>query len=125
MMSNTTQIQPAPWVQLPAMPVGMNRYLEVLQRQIKLTGELTATWVSAMNTLSDIVLAHGGPAGPAPWIGAWTAQRHTHSVADPDPDPHDRRASHDFLAAEVFNEVIELLVDDDIIAAVNRQATST
>ena len=136
MTANTAQIQPWPWVQLPDMAVGMNRYLEFLQRQIELTGELTAMWVSTMNTISDRILANG-PVGPSsatertpggwaghhPLIGSRTPQRGTHSAADP--DPVDRPAWQELRAAEVFDEVIELLVDDDIIAAVSEQATST
>ena len=135
MTANTAQIQPWSWIQLPDKPVGMNRYLEFLQRQIELTGELTAMWVSTINTVSDIVLANG-PVGPSsatertpggwaglhPLIGSRTPQRRTHSAADPDPD--DQPAWQDLRAAEVFDEVMELLVDDDIVAAVSEQATS-
>jgi hypothetical protein len=134
MTANTAQVQPGPWVQLPDMTVGMNRYLEFLQRQIELTGELTAIWVSTMNTVSDIVLANGpvarsratertlgGPAGHHPMIGARTPQRSTHSAADPDDRPP---GWQELRAAEVFDEVMELLVDDDIVAAVSEQATS-
>jgi len=135
MTANTAQIQPWSWIQLPDKPVGMNRYLEFLQRQIELTGELTAMWVSTINTVSDIVLANGpvgrssapertlgGSAGHHPSIAARTPQRRTHSAADPDPD--DQPAWQDLRAAEVFDEVMELLVDDDIVAAVSEQATS-
>lgn len=135
MTANIAQVQPGRWVQLPDMTVGMNRYLEFLQRQIELTGELTAIWVSTINTVSDIVLANGpvgrssaterapgGSAGHHPSIGARTPQRRTDSAADP--DLGDQPAWQELRAAEVFDEVMELLVDDDIVAAVSEQATS-
>ena len=85
----------------------MNRYFEVLQRQIKLTGELTATWVSAMNTMSATMLGQ-----------AQVAQ----SAAEPVPD--NRTVRQEPPAVDVFDEVLELLVDDDIIAAVSEQVTA-
>jgi hypothetical protein len=133
MTANTAQTQPGPWVQLPDMTFGVNRYFEFLQRQIRLTGELTATWVSAMNTLSTTVLAHGqvgrssttertlvGSVGLPPLISsARTSQQGTRGVTEPDGRP----ARQEPPSADVFDEVIELLVEDDIIAAVSEQAT--
>ncbi len=64
-MTANTADPAGPWVQLPDMTFGVNRYFEFLQRQIRLTGELTATWVSAMNTLSTTFLAMLKSAVPA------------------------------------------------------------
>jgi hypothetical protein len=123
MTVNTAQTQQGPWVQPPDMTVGVNRYFELLQRQIKLTGQLTATWVSAMNTLSAMVLANGqGSLWLPALIGARTSQRRIQSASEP--NPNDRSATQEPLSAEVFDEVIELFVDDDIIAAVSEQATA-
>lgn len=134
-MTANTADPAGPWVQLPDMTFGVNRYFEFLQRQIKLTGELTATWVSAMNTLSATVLEHdqvgrssttehtlSGSVGFPPLISAWTSRQGTRRVTEPDPD--DRPARQEPPSADVFDEVIELLVEDDIIAAVSEQADS-
>ena len=64
-MTANTADPAGPWVQLPDMTFGVNRYFEFLQRQIRLAGELTATWVSAMNTLSTTFLAMLKSAVPA------------------------------------------------------------
>jgi hypothetical protein len=133
MTVNTAQTQPGPWAQPPDITVGVNRYLELLQRQIKLTGELTATWVSAMNTLSAVVLANGqggtrsaierplgGSLWPLPLFGARTSPRTIQSASEADPDG--RPARQEPLSAQVFEEVIELFVEDDILDAVSEQA---
>ncbi len=133
MTANTAQIQPGPWVGLPDITVGVNRYFELLQRQIELTGQLTATWASAMNTLSAMVLANGeGSPSSAigrtpgrslwlpPLMGARTSQRRIEGASESDPD--DRPARQEPLSAEVFDEVIELFVDDEIIGAAREQA---
>ena len=107
MMANIARTQLAPWAQLPDMTFCVNRYFEFLQRQLKLTGELTATWVSAMNTMSATTPGH-----------AQVAQ----GVAEPDPE--NRPVRQEPPAVDVFDEVLELLVDDDIIAAVSEQVTA-
>ena len=131
-MTANTADPAGPWVQLPDMTFGVNRYFEFLQRQIRLTGELTATWVSAMNTLSTTFLAMLKSAVPAqpsalssarsdpPQISARTSQQGTRGVTEPDGRP----ARQEPPSADVFDEVIELLVEDDIIAAVSEQATA-
>jgi len=107
MAANIGLIQLEPWAQLPDITLCVDRYFEFLQRQIKLAGELTATWVSAMNTLSAIMLGHA---------------RVAESAAEPDPD--DRLFRQESPAADAFDEVLDLLVDEDIIADVSEQVTA-
>lgn len=132
MTVHTTQTQPGSWAQLPDLTLGVNRYFEFLQRQIKLTGELTATWALTMNTMSATALANaqvgrssatertlGGSVRLPPLINARITQPRTHSVSEPEPEPNDRPVRQEPRPADVFDEVIEILIDDDIIAAIS------
>jgi hypothetical protein len=61
-----------------------------------------------------------GSVGLPPQISARTSQQGTRGVTEPDGRP----ARQEPPSADVFDEVIELLVEEDIIAAVSEQATA-
>ena len=132
-----TQTQMRSSVQRPDRTFGVDRYFEFLQREVNLTRESTVNWASAVAALSTAILVQTKAvrsiateraemtldswAGRPPLGHAGDQRRRNQQEAEPGPDDQSARQAQP--ATDVFDEVIELLVVDDVITA-TQQATT-